>query len=474
MRTNSNRRHLPHFVPTVVFLVAHIGLVLAMKLSPIVATVHAWATIAYALSRVIRVRSPEGIVVVMGYVVACEPLWRAARAMIFYESGKYMVAFLSLLTILRFRLASRGKKVSLVYFALLLPALLVLPEFDRKEVSFNLSGPFALALATFFFGTLRLSTATFGRLFVAMLLPISGLAFLGTFFTVTTEDIDFYSSKVASGGLGQNQASSILGLGALLAFLYLVIDRRHPTMRALVAALGLWCAGQGALTFSRGGVITAVGAAAAAGFFLLRDRRSRGGVVLRGMMVAVLAIFVLVPILDSVTGGAFSERFSSASLTGRDQIIEADLIAFRENPILGTGPGESEKYHALTFRYSSTHTEYSRLLAEHGLFGLAALVLLVWMSYARWRRPAPLLTQAFTAAFTVWSLLFMFHAAMRMAAVSFIFALGAAMLVPEVSAMAHRRLRRAPEPGLKRERFSHRPRVPHRLQIPRRRPGLPA
>ena len=75
-------------------------------------------------------------------------------------------------------------------------------------------------------------------------------------------------------------------------------------------------------------------------------------------------------------------------------------------------------------------------LAEHGIFGLIALMLLGWMSYQRLRRPAPLLSKAIVAAFTAWSLLYMFHAAMRMSIVSFIFALGSSFLLARSGSVA--------------------------------------
>lgn len=416
---------------------------MAMKMTAFVSTLHAVASFAVGLWCVGRSRSPQTAVYAMGYVVAAEPLWRACDAAIFWESGKYVIAALSLLALARLGLLRRADKTALLYFAALLPSILVLPSFDRQDISFNLSGPFALAMCTMFLSTVRISSRVLERLFIATLAPIFGLAAIATFSTVTTKDIDFYRSKVASAGLGPNQASSILGLGGLLVFLYLFLGRRRPGQRLVIAAIGIWCTVQGALTFSRGGIATLVGAAAAASFFLLRDRRSRGILVLRVVMVLALATYVLIPTLNSFTSGTLLRRFSSTDLTGRDDIIRADMIVFQRNPILGVGPGQSKAYHALTFRYSAAHTEYSRLLAEHGSFGLFALLLLGWMCWRRLTRRAPLAAKALAAALTTWALLSMFHAAMRLAAVSFIFALGSADLLAERPAFVRARVLRA-------------------------------
>ncbi len=422
------------------FFLLHAPLVAAIKASPVIATFHALAVFVLGL-RCLRYRTPERIVYVMGYIVASEPLWRVGRAMIFYESAKYSIAGLSILAVLRYRLLARTDKTPLLYLFLLLPSVLVPPEFDRRQVSFNLSGPFALAVCSFFLSSQRISAHVLKKLSLVTLAPITGLAAIATFSTLTTENINFYTSKIAAGGVGNNQASSIMGLGLLLAFLFLFLEKQNRPLRWLTAALGIWCGAQAALTFSRGGVATAIGAVAAASFFLLRDRRTRGALVLRVGIIVLLAGFVLIPQLDALTGGALKNRFSSSRLTGRDKIIEADLMAFRENPIFGVGPGGAKKYHARTFRWSSSHTEYSRVLAEHGLFGLTSLLLLFWMVLKRTTRSAPLASKALSAAFSTWALLFMFHAAMRMAASSFIFALGAAFLLAEAPFFGRRRAR---------------------------------
>ncbi len=436
--------------PWALFFLLHVPLVLAVKSSSPLATVHALCTVAAGL-RALKFRTPERVIYVMGYVIASEPLWRVSRAMVFYEMGKYLIAGLSILAIVRFRLLSRSDKAPLIYFLLLMPSFLVLTRFDRQLISFNMSGPFSLATSCMFLSTQRLSARVLAKLFLVIIAPIMGLAFAASFATLTTEISNYQASKVASAGLGQNQASTIFGLGLVLAFFYLYVERHDRPLRWMTATIGLWCGVQAGMTFSRGGLATAIGALAAASFFLLRDRRSRGTVILRVGLLTLLAAYVIVPQLNTFTSGAFGQRFSSTHLTGRDRIIKADIEAFRQNPLFGIGPGESKDYHGAVFRGRrfSAHTEYSRLLAEHGIWGVAAMLVLAWMSAKRLRRRAPL-AAAFTAGFTVWTLLYMFHAAMRTAAATFLFALGAAHLMaaaPDPAALGrriYRRLRPSP------------------------------
>ncbi len=449
-RRSGRTQEFPRAGPWIFFILLHAPLVFVMKSSPILATLHALFTVAVGL-RAVTLKTPERVVYVMGYVVALEPLWRVSRALVFYEMGKYVIAGLSILAVLRFRVLPRADKAPLFYFLLLMPSLLVLPRFDRELISFNLSGPFALAMCSIFLSTQRLSARVLSKLFLVTLAPIMGLAFTATFATLTTEVTNFQASKVASAGLGQNQASTIFGLGLVIAFFYMFVDRRNRPLRWLVVMIGIWCGTQAVMTFSRGGMATAIGAIAAASVLLLRDRRSRSAVVLRVGLLTLLAAYVVVPQLNTFTEGAFGKRFTSTHLTGRDKLVKADVDAFWENPLFGIGPGESKDYHASVFgRRYGTHTEYARLLAEHGIWGLAALLILGWMSVRRLLDRRPPIAAAFAAGFTAWTLLYMAHAAMRTAAASFVFALGAAHLMaaaPDPVALGrriHRRLRPSP------------------------------
>ncbi len=426
---------------------------MAIKANPLIATAHALGTFFLGL-RCLRFRNPEPVVYVMGYIVASEPLWRVGKALIFYESAKYSIAGLSIVALLRYRTLQRADFSALIYFVLLLPSLLVLPDFDRRLISFNLSGPFALATTALFLSSLRLPAWVLKKLFVVILAPTVGFAFVASYSTFTTEAINFFSTKVAAGGLGNNQASSALGLGALVAFAYVCIARRPRFFRWCIAGAGLWCALQGALTFSRGGVATALGAMAVMSVLLLRDRRFRGVVVLRVGLIALIAVYVAVPFLNTVTRGGFAVRFTDTDLTGRDRIAKSEISAFQDHPLFGVGPGGSKDYHERIYsRRYSPHTEYSRLLAEHGLFGLAAIVFLAWMAAKRLISFSSPVGKAIAASFTVWALLFMFHAAMRMGSASFIFALGAAHLMSDEGGRSRARRRfgreasRPPFPG---------------------------
>ncbi len=95
-----------------------------------------------------------------------------------------------------------------------------------------------------------------------------------------------------------------------------------------------------------------------------------------------------------------------------------------------------------------SHTEYTRILSEHGAFGLLAICVLLRACLKNLRRARTPLERAMVGSFLAWSLLFMASAAMRLAAPAFMFGLSFVTLLPDqnvrrrFSRNRRRRLRR--------------------------------
>ena len=102
-----------------------------------------------------------------------------------------------------------------------------------------------------------------------------------------------------------------------------------------------------------------------------------------GFIALTTCLYIaILPKIDSISGGAIVNRLSDQSVESRKVILRSELIAFRENPILGIGPGMSRVYRIYNFNDPKhTHTEYTRLLAEHGIFGLFVIVLLIVITF---------------------------------------------------------------------------------------------
>jgi O-antigen ligase len=363
----------------------------------------------------------------MGYVVGAEVLWRMCHPPIPWQFAEYLLCFVCGVLLLRAG-ASRRPWLPVLYIGLLLPASLIpfatLPfEEARQAVSFNLSGPLCLAFCALWCSSLPLNVTGFERLGVVLLGPIGGVAFLGFLGLATSEDVfSLNANFVASGGYGPNQVSALIGLGGLLAVLLYLGENRSWSWRLLLAGLALALLAQSALTFSRTGLYLFTAAfGVAAGFLLQAKSKTLHLLLLLAVLVAVAGASL--PLLNAFTGGKLVERFSDTGLTGRDTIANMELQIWQEHPVLGAGAGMSEYLRAMLGDPRPAHTEYTRLLAEHGLPGLGAcLVLLLMTTQAFFRARGPW-AKAIVSSFAVWAFLFMAASAMRLAAPAFLLGL---------------------------------------------------
>ena len=106
---------------------------------------------------------------------------------------------------------------------------------------------------------------------------------------------------------------------------------------------------------------------------------------------------------------------------------------WRQNFVLGVGVGMSKFKHTWGTGGLAAHTEFSRLLAEHGLFGLGAILVLLVLflkNLACTENPSQ---RAITVVAVVWSSMFMTSNAMRLAAPSYMFGLSCITLVRVVA-----------------------------------------
>jgi O-antigen ligase len=416
-------------VQILALMTVHMLLALAMSAAWWITTLHALVTLAAGVYFLARDTTPHRLILVTAYITGAELLWRGNDARIFWETGKYAVSVLLILSLIKEQKIGQMARWPLVYFILLLPSLFLLPAFDREAIAFNLSGPFALAVATCYFSTVRLTREQVTQLLLAMLLPIVGLGFLAAYEIVTAASLDFIvGSKATAAGIGPNQVSSMLGLGFVTAFLcFLLFKQQYRFVRLVMLIIFIWLVAQTALTFSRGGLWTGLIAVVIIGLFWLREPKALVTLLLSSLLSLAILQFLLLPALDTFTQGTLSARLEDSRLTGRDHIILADWLTFQEHPWFGVGPGQSYFYHAQTFRAASAHTEYTRLLAEHGSLGAASLLLFLIFAVLRITRsrssPAD---KALAVGLTAWCLLFMVHAALRLVAPSFIFGLAAA------------------------------------------------
>jgi len=383
-----------------------------------------------------------------GYIVGSEVLWRMAQIPVFWEFGKYGSIAVMTVALVR-RSGFQIPKLPLIYFIALIPGcILTFIEFDlggaRSILSSNLSGPLLLVVSCLFFSNTKLSLPMLSRLCFAVLIPLISVACVTLFYTVTIEDISFTgeSNLSTSGGFGPNQVSSMLGLGAYISLICLVLFKNTTKIKVYFALAALLCTTQSVMTFSRGGMYNAAGAILLVALWEFRNPAEawkRFAPVLISLIVFIAFIF---PILNNFTGGSLQERFEDTGTSARSEIVESDLAIFLENPLFGVGVGGAyDRREEYLDRKAMTHTEFSRLLSEHGMFGMVAFLSLIAMAVYNVKRQRSNLGRAFVIGAAAWCVLFMINAGMRLAAPSFIWGL---TFVTIISSVQSRRLGRSP------------------------------
>jgi hypothetical protein len=218
----------------------------------------------------------------------------------------------------------------------------------------------------------------------------------------------------------------VLGLGGALAIL-LFLTGKGPGRRLICLVLALSFLVLSSLTFSRGGLYNAAVMSFLAILHSMRNSRGRLAAMALLLLLGLAGGYLIFPRLNAFTGGMIQQRFIQLDPTLRLEIARADLEVWFANPVFGAGPGLSKVSRLELHGYEvAAHTEYSRALAEHGIAGLMALLVLLGMAARGYVRAPTVEAQIWIAALLAWPLMEMTHAAMRIAAISLM--LGLAMV----------------------------------------------
>ena len=402
-------------LPLLLLLTIHLPLALAMRQSSAISTAHALIVLVIG-AIVASAGRPLATACVCMYIAGSEVAWRMTGASLFWETGKYGIIAISGLLILR-TARLRPPLLILGYFLLLLPsALLTLQahqlDIARERISFTLSGPLAVLACAWLFSQIQLDRAGVWRLMLAFAIPTIMVAAIALVGILTAERLSFTteSNFQTSGGFGPNQVSATLGLGVVCCF-WVVIDRGAAWwLRLLCSGLALWFFAQAIFTFSRGGVLGALLTIVVMALSLVRDSRSRmtmASLLTVGGLIMWLAVF---PALNQVSGGTLAKRFQEVSTSGRDELVGDEIAIFLDHPFIGVGPGRTREFIGGGRFYETavaSHTELSRLLAEHGALGALAIVALVATAARAAARAPTSFSRAVVVGVALWSFLFM-------------------------------------------------------------------
>jgi len=372
------------------------------------------------------------------YIVGVEVLLRMTEASLFWEFGKYTVIYFLLLGIIREKTKIQIFSPILYYFILLLPALVIVPfntfNLWRQDVAFNLSGPAALMLCSIYFFNYTINQKVLGRILFFMTLPIVSMAIYNI---LTMPDLSVYqflpySDFDTSGGYGPNQVATIFGLGIAGLIIAQVLKLSVTGSKIIDLLVLIIFFALGLITFSRGGIFaTIISFVCAISFYIFHDQKKLQ-IISKGFGIFTVSIIVWMAIV-SLTDGVIMQRYGIGKseygdrfildLTGRAQIYKIDLEIFIDHIFTGVGPGQANE---LREKYGygkkvSAHTEYSRMLAEHGLLGLLSFLILIAVLISQLTKPCSPSNKFIKIIFGLLAFLTMGHSAMRIAMPCFIY-----------------------------------------------------
>ncbi|MDE2127183.1 MAG: hypothetical protein KGJ62_11385 [Armatimonadetes bacterium] len=440
----ARRLSIPEFGPYM-FFGMHAPLAILMWQVPIIASIHAGIVFVTGLFLAVSRRSPAYMAGIACYIAGSEVMWRLSQAPgLPWEFAEYSITvLLSIYLIWNGRL--RKGMLPLAYIALLTPAAIytlfgVSGSRAHAFLAFDMSGPIALAVCCWFFYNVRLTRASLLRALRCLIAPTLGLATILVVNLATSTHIDFgkASNFAASAGYGPNEVSGAMGLGVTVAFMYALQDVRQLSIRVVLFTCSIGMAALSAITFSRTGLYLSALSITSGVVFMANGFRNMLKVVLVGAVAVGVSVFIVLPILDSFTQGALVKRFEQSGVTHRDVLALDDVNTFLQHPLFGVGVGLSTKEHFRSQRGAAeeSHTEPTRDLAEHGLLGVSALIILLVITVRNIRSANGVENRSLTVAWLVWAWLYMCVSAMRTVAPGVLFGLSCAAVLPNEPAPA--------------------------------------
>ncbi|TDN89172.1 O-antigen ligase [Salegentibacter sp. 24] len=387
------------------------------------------------------------------YIAGAEVFFRQTDGMIFYETGKYMVIVFLLMGMF-FKGTSSRTIPYWIFLLILIPGIVIgamnigFKTDFREAVAFNLSGPVALGVSALYCYYKKINTEDFQRVIIMLLMPLLAQMFYLYLYTPSMMDvgINLQANYAATGGYGPNQISTVFGLGAVLLAMRL-FTIKHKLINILDLVLLGMMGYRALITFSRGGVFTAILCIVAFIIILYYKRGAREQVQLN-FKLFLLSVATLLLWLFSLaqTKGLLSNRYTNRDAagqlkdditTGRVELVETELHAFINNPVTGIGVGKGYEYREENLDVSiATHNEISRLLSEHGLLGLVAILILILVPIIFWTK---FKNNYYFLAFLAFWFLTINHSAMRIALPGFVYGLALLYIVDDKKHPVHRK-----------------------------------
>ena len=395
----------------------------------------------YFIIKIFKSKPSEKVLNVLlacSYVVGAEVFLRMTSGGFLYETSKYLVILFSLIGIFSVK-QTKQPIPYIIYVTLLIPGVLVAgftataETTLRTAIAFNLSGPVCLGIVSILCYKRKISYENIHKVLLYVSLPlISIAAYLFLYTPDIRETISGTGSNFAtSGGFGPNQVSTVLGLGMFVLSLRFFMCSPTLFLKLINGFLLAVMSFRGIVTFSRGGIITALFMIAAFIYFYFKKVNTKAKFRISRLVVIFWGLACLIWLFSSIqTGGLIENRYANEDAsgraksdvsTGRADLISFELDEFLKNPVLGVGVGKIKELRELSEGFSAaSHNEMSRILSEHGLFGMIALIILLITPFLfRMQNKSNIF---FYSCYLFWFLTIN-HSSMRIAAPAFIYGL---------------------------------------------------
>ena len=435
-------------------LALHAFLGFVLFLFPFFSKVYGIAILVFGIYFIIQSKNKQNEALLMAaYAVSAEIMLRMTGGTFVNEYGKYLVMLFLFLGML-FSGFSRNALVYWLFLFFLVPSVVLstvtldITTDVKKAIVFNISGPVCLGISAIYCYKRELTFQRLLGIITAFSLPLLCLVTYLYFYTPNIQDVvtGTQSNFETSGGFGPNQVSTILGLGIFIFFVQLMLNSSNGILQIINGGLVLFFAYRGLITFSRGGIYTGVAMILLLLAILYFQANFQTKPKIAGIIVLSFLATLAVWSYSSIkTNGLLDKRYANqdaagrekkSQLSGREVLIESELKMFYENPILGVGVGKNKELRkSQTGIDLATHNEITRMLAEHGTLGIVGLLILVITPLYLFLVDRQ---NILALSFFVFWLLTINHAAMRLSAPAFIYALSLLKVYREAPAV-HRK-----------------------------------
>ena len=379
------------------FVIIHIAMGVVLYYNEKLSTIIFLLIMTFFFQKIILVPKADKtktVLLACAYFVGIEVLFRITKAGISYEASKYLVVLFMLMGMFFKGISGKGYPY-FIYLIALIPSIFVASitlSFDvnfRTGVTFVLSGPICLGIATLFCYDRKVSTKTILDILLYMLLPTIALATYLFLYTPTIKDVltGTNSNRALSGGFGPNQVSTALGIGMFAMAVRIFLQSPSLLLKIINTAIFGAITFRAIVTFSRGGVFTAIIIIAAflATIFLKSSNKQKQQIIVSFSLFLAVASFTWV-LSSNQTEGLIDKRYANQDKLGREKkdlttgrlvLFMDEVDGFLSSPFFGIGANRTkDKRMEEEGKLAASHNEIGRLLSEHGMLGILIITIL--------------------------------------------------------------------------------------------------